>query len=169
MTVDFDRIGSLVNTLVLAYSAGLLPAIIQQSGTPVRSLLKLEPFAAEIVSMLVGSSGLILAAPLTTFVAADLLRGTGPCAHHAVEDLAAEVATPRVVWSEARHIGVILAFMDPHGEPSNLTSQGAGFDLLPEELPEPMLEQAGHVHLTAWSFFTDPPRQAVLRAPHSAR
>jgi uncharacterized membrane protein len=83
MTVGFDHIGSLVNTLVLAYSAGLLPAmlLIQQSGTPVRYLLNLEVFAAEIVSMLVGSSGLILAVPLTTFVAAYLLRGAGAYAH----------------------------------------------------------------------------------------
>jgi uncharacterized membrane protein len=83
MSVGFDHIGSLVNTLVLAYSAGLLPAmlLIQQSGTPVRYLLNLEVFAAEIVSMLVGSSGLILAVPLTTLIAAYLLRGLGAYAH----------------------------------------------------------------------------------------
>ncbi|RIH85910.1 YibE/F-like protein [Calidithermus terrae] len=83
MTVGFDHIGSLVNTLVLAYSAGLLPAmlLIQQSGTPVRYLLNLEVFAAEIVSMLVGSTGLILAVPLTTLIAAYLLRGRGAYAH----------------------------------------------------------------------------------------
>jgi ribokinase len=87
---------------------------------------------------------------------------------YAVEDLAAEGVTPHVVWSEARPTGVILVFIDPHGERSNLTSQGADFDLLPEELPEPVLSQAGHVHLTAWSFFTDPPRQAAVRAAQIA-
>lgn len=79
MAVGFDHIGSLVNTLVLAYSAGALPLmlLIQQGGTPLRFLLNQEPFMAEFVSMLVGSLGLVLAVPFTTFVAAGFFHGGG--------------------------------------------------------------------------------------------
>ncbi|ADD28236.1 YibE/F family protein [Meiothermus ruber] len=77
MAVGFDHIGSLVNTLVLAYAAGSLPLLllIGQSDVPLAILFNNETFAAEIVTMLVGSLALVLAVPLTTLVAAWLLRG----------------------------------------------------------------------------------------------
>lgn len=77
MTVGFDHIGSLVNTLILAYAAGTLPLLllISQSDVPLVLLINNETFAAEIVAMLVGSLALVLAVPLTTLMAAWLLRG----------------------------------------------------------------------------------------------
>ncbi len=77
MTVGFDHIGSLVNTLILAYAAGTLPLLllISQSDIPLVLLINNETFAAEIVAMLVGSLVLVLAVPLTTLMAAWLLRG----------------------------------------------------------------------------------------------
>ncbi len=77
MMVGFDHIGSLVNTLVLAYAAGTLPLLllISQSDVPLVLLINNETFAAEIVAMLVGSLALVLAVPLTTLMAAWLLRG----------------------------------------------------------------------------------------------
>jgi ribokinase len=50
-----------------------------------------------------------------------------------------------------------------------LTSQGADFELHPEEVPVEVIQQAGHLHVTAWSLFTDPPRQAALKAVQVAR
>ncbi|AFV75864.1 YibE/F-like protein [Thermus oshimai JL-2] len=77
MEVGYDHMGSLVNTLVLAYSAGSLPLflLLTKDPTPWRFLLNTEPFAAEIVAMLLGSLGLLLAVPLTTLVAAWAFRG----------------------------------------------------------------------------------------------
>ncbi|MDX2005669.1 MAG: YibE/F family protein [Meiothermus sp.] len=77
MTVGFDHIGSLVNTLILAYAAGTLPLLllIHKSDVPLWQLLNNETFAAEIVAMLIGSLALVLAVPLTTLIAAWLLRG----------------------------------------------------------------------------------------------
>lgn len=78
MTVGFDHIGSLVNTLVLAYAAGALPLLLlvnQSNEMPLYLLFNTEPFAAEVVSMVIGSLALVLAVPLTTVVAAWLLRG----------------------------------------------------------------------------------------------
>lgn len=77
MRVGYDHIGSLVNTLVFAYAAGSLPLflLLTQDPTPLLFLLNTEPFAAEVVSMLLGSLGLLLAVPLTTFLASSLLQG----------------------------------------------------------------------------------------------
>jgi uncharacterized membrane protein len=85
MEVGYDHIGSLVNTLVLAYAAGSLPLflLLTKDPTPLRFLLNTEPFAAEIAAMVLGSLGLLLAVPLTTLVAAFLFRGgkAGPGEH----------------------------------------------------------------------------------------
>ncbi|MGQ9735130.1 MAG: YibE/F family protein [Thermaceae bacterium] len=77
MRVGYDHIGSLINTLVFAYASGSLPLflLLTQDPTPVRFLLNTEPFAAEVVSMLLGSMGLILAVPFTTLLAAFLFQG----------------------------------------------------------------------------------------------
>lgn len=80
MEVGFDHIGSLVNTLVLAYSAGSLPLMLlihQNNQIPLPFLLNWEPFSAELVSMMVGSLGLVLAVPFTTLLAAWFFHGGG--------------------------------------------------------------------------------------------
>ncbi|WP_022798786.1 YibE/F family protein [Thermus islandicus] len=86
MEVGYDHIGSLVNTLILAYAAGSLPLflLLTRDPTPLRFLLNTEPFAGEITAMLLGSLGLLLAVPLTTLVAAWAFRGGrgGPPAPH---------------------------------------------------------------------------------------
>lgn len=77
MSVGFDHIGSLVNTLILAYAAGALPLLllVHLSDVPLLILLNQEAFSGEVVSMLLGSLSLVLAVPLTTLIAAWLLRG----------------------------------------------------------------------------------------------
>ncbi len=77
MNVGLDHVGSLVNTLVLAYTGAALPLLVllTVSETGLLRALNLESVAAEIVTTLVGSIGLILAVPLTTFIAAAMFRG----------------------------------------------------------------------------------------------
>ncbi len=77
MRVGLDHIGSLVNTLVLAYTgAGLsLFLLLAVNDIPLARALNLELVAAEIVHTLVGSTGLVLAVPLTTVVAGFMFRG----------------------------------------------------------------------------------------------
>jgi len=77
MNVGLDHIGSLVNTLVLAYTGAALPLFVLLSlneVTPLRAL-NLELVASEVVHTLVGSIGLVLAVPLTTLIAALMFRG----------------------------------------------------------------------------------------------
>ncbi len=86
----------------------------------------------------------------------------------AVQDLEAEGVTPHMLWDETHPTGVILVLIDKGGERSMISSQGADFKMLPEELPVSAIQNASHVHITAWSVFTDPPRGAAIRAAEIA-
>jgi uncharacterized membrane protein len=80
MQVGFDHIGSLINTLVLAYSSSalLLMLLVHKnlSDIPLKYILNGEHNAAEISSILIGCLCLILAVPFSTFIAARLFHGS---------------------------------------------------------------------------------------------
>ncbi len=82
----------------------------------------------------------------------------------AVSKLIEEGVTPHVLHSASSPTGVILVLIDQRGQRSMLTAQGADFELLPEELPLTTIQTSSHVHITAWSLFTNPPRAAALEA-----
>jgi len=71
MEVGRDHIASMVNTLVLVYAGASLPLLLLFVNNPVpaEQILNYEILAEEIVRTLVGSIGLILAVPITTFLA----------------------------------------------------------------------------------------------------
>ena len=77
MNVGLDHVGSLVNTLVLAYTGAALPLLLllTLNDFTLARALNLELVATEIVHTLVGSIGLILGVPITTYLAALLFRG----------------------------------------------------------------------------------------------
>lgn len=77
MNVGLDHIGSLVNTLVLAYVGAALPLLVLLSLSEFswQRALNIELVAAEVVHTLVGSIGLVLGVPLTTLIAALLFQG----------------------------------------------------------------------------------------------
>lgn len=70
--VGRDHIGSLVNTLALAYVGVALPLILLYSKTQSDWWLSInqEVIAVELVRIIIGSMGLILAVPATTLAAA---------------------------------------------------------------------------------------------------
>lgn len=71
-----EHIGALVNTLAIAYVGVSLPLLLllQNSSTlGLAATINNEVFATELVRILVGSIGVILAVPLTTFIATYLL------------------------------------------------------------------------------------------------
>lgn len=90
--------------------------------------------------------------------------GTGHFGALAQAGLVDEGVDAQVIRTPDHPTGVILALIDRHGQRAMLTGQGADWELLPEELPPETLLSAGHVHLTAWSLFRDPPRSAALKA-----
>lgn len=70
--VGRDHIGSIVNTLALAYVGVSLPLILlyAKAGTDLAAVFNQEVVAAELARIIVGSIGLIMAVPATTIVAA---------------------------------------------------------------------------------------------------
>jgi len=71
LRVGRDHIGSLVNTLALAYIGVQLPLILlfARTDSPLTTILNQEVVSAELVRTFVGSIGLMLAVPFTTFIA----------------------------------------------------------------------------------------------------
>lgn len=70
-----EHIGALVNTLAIAYVGAALPLLllINSSTYGIAYAINNELFATEIVRVLIGSIGLILGVPITTFIAVYLL------------------------------------------------------------------------------------------------
>jgi ribokinase len=85
------------------------------------------------------------------------------------ENLAMEKVAAHVVESDAHYTGSVAVFVDHTGERSMVSGHGADFYLLPSELPREVIAHSTHLHLTAWSFFTDPPRTSARVAARIAR
>lgn len=87
----------------------------------------------------------------------------------AQEDLERERVVAHLVETEAHSTGSVAVFVDHTGQRSMVSGHGADFYLMPSELPVDAISSARHLHLTAWSFFTDPPRSAARAAARTAR
>ena len=79
MRIGREHIGALVNTLAIAYVGTALPLLLLSMSSSGGLLLTMnrEIFATEIIRMMIGSIGLILAVPLTTIVSVRMLWGRG--------------------------------------------------------------------------------------------
>ena len=73
MNVGRDIMGTMTNTLILAYTGSALPLLLLMSAVPSVKLLNLDLVATEIVAALTGSIGLICTIPLTALAAAKLM------------------------------------------------------------------------------------------------
>ena len=87
LRIGREHIGALINTLAIAYvgvSLPLLLLIAHSSDTGLLFTLNSEIFSTEIIRILIGSIGLVLAVPITTLIASYMLssvRGTSASAH----------------------------------------------------------------------------------------
>lgn len=90
-SVGREHIASLINTLALAYAGSSLPLLLlfrMNDAYPLWVTLNSEFIAEEVIRTLVGSSALLLAVPISTWLAARLLRidgssqGRRPCHGH---------------------------------------------------------------------------------------
>ena len=74
--VGREHVSALVNTLVLAYAGVSLPLLLWFFGADASftTIVNQELFATEVVRTVVGSIGLILTVPITTFLAAYYLK-----------------------------------------------------------------------------------------------
>jgi sugar/nucleoside kinase (ribokinase family) len=87
----------------------------------------------------------------------------------AQENLDHEKVLGYLVETDAHLTGSVAVFVDHSGERSMVSGRGADFYLLASELPRGVIAGSRHLHLTAWSFFTDPPRSAARTAAHIAK
>lgn len=71
MNVGRDHISSMVNTLILVYTGAALPLLLLfiNNPHPFTEIINYEIIADEIIRTLVGSIGLVLSVPVTTFIA----------------------------------------------------------------------------------------------------
>lgn len=76
MNVGRDIMGTMTNTLILAYAGSALPLLLLATQMPTIKLLNLDLFATEVASALSGSLGLTFTIPLTAFAAAKLMSET---------------------------------------------------------------------------------------------
>jgi len=76
MTIGRDHMGAVVNSLVLAYTGTALPLMLlmYNSQVGVIELINKEYIATEIVRTIIGSVGLMLAVPITTYISIILIR-----------------------------------------------------------------------------------------------
>lgn len=73
MNVGRDIMGTMTNTLVLAYAGSALPLLLLAQQIPFAKLLNLDLVATEVASALSGSLGLVCTIPLTALAAAVLM------------------------------------------------------------------------------------------------
>jgi uncharacterized membrane protein len=82
LTIGRDILGSMVNTLVLAYAGSSLSLILfislkMQPGMPVWMIINYNPVLTEIVKSIIGSIAMFISIPVTAVVAARLFSRFG--------------------------------------------------------------------------------------------
>ena len=73
MNVGRDIMGTMTNTLILAYAGSAMPLLLLMANINSTKLLNLDLVATEIASALTGSLGLVCTIPLTALAAAKLM------------------------------------------------------------------------------------------------
>lgn len=76
MNVGKDIMGTMTNTLILAYTGSSIPLLLlfMAHETPMVKIINLDIIATEIIRSLSGSIGLVLTVPLTALVATALIK-----------------------------------------------------------------------------------------------
>jgi uncharacterized membrane protein len=82
LRIGRDHISSTVNTLFLAYAGAALPLLLlfSEASQGIGSVATREIVAVEIVRSLIGSIGLVSAVPISTWLAAQVVRPHDPAA-----------------------------------------------------------------------------------------
>lgn len=79
MRIGREHIGALVDTLALAYVGASLPLLLlfATSEAPILYILNREDISTELVRILIGSASIIVAVPITTWIAVYVLKRWG--------------------------------------------------------------------------------------------
>lgn len=74
MNVGKDIIGTMANTLILAYLGGALSLVLLSSNIDLQKFFNLNQVATEISSALIGSIAIVLCVPITAIISAYLIK-----------------------------------------------------------------------------------------------
>lgn len=74
MNVGRDIIGTMANTLILAYLGGALSLVLLSSNIDLQKFFNLNQVATEISAALIGSIAIVLCVPITAIIAAYLIK-----------------------------------------------------------------------------------------------
>ena len=77
MNVGRDIIGTMANTLILAYLGGAFSLVLLSNNIDLQKFFNLNQVATEISSALIGSIAIVLCVPITAIVSAYLIRRSG--------------------------------------------------------------------------------------------
>lgn len=88
LRIGREHIGALVNTLAIAYVGVSLPLLLllDNAGAPIGYILNGEVLSTEIIRILIGASGIILAVPITTAIAVFLISSGASSARKGVPE-----------------------------------------------------------------------------------
>lgn len=86
-----------------------------------------------------------------------------------IADLQREHVISHVIQLSDYPTSTIVVMIEPTGQRSMITNQGADFYLRAEQLPISALSSVRHLHVTAWSVFSNPPRDAIVQAVRCAK
>lgn len=78
MNVGKDIIGTMANTLILAYLGGSLSLVLLAGNIDLQKFFNLNQVATEISSALIGSVAIVLCVPITAIIAAYLIKKSPP-------------------------------------------------------------------------------------------
>jgi ribokinase len=95
--------------------------------------------------------------------------GIDPFGRMARENLGAEGVKTHLVESPNYSTEAVAVWVDQHGKRSMVSGKGADFYLTENELPREILQETQHLYLSAWSLFTNPPRDASFEAARIIR
>lgn len=78
LNVGKDIMGTMANTLILAYIGGAFSLVLLASNAPLIKLINLDSIATEITAAITGSIGIILCVPITALIAGYLIGKDTP-------------------------------------------------------------------------------------------
>lgn len=78
MNVGKDIIGTMANTLILAYLGGALSLVLLSNNIDLQKFFNLNQVATEISSAVIGSIAIVLCVPITAIIAAYMLKKMPP-------------------------------------------------------------------------------------------
>jgi sugar/nucleoside kinase (ribokinase family) len=111
-----------------------------------------------------GGSAANQAAWLAHFgVAARLVGRVGAADHAAQMAMFARAGVEaHIAADEGRETGRLIALIDPSGERSFFTDRGANDGLVASDIPDALIDDVDHVHLSGYSFVDPGPRGAMI-------